>query len=463
MCLCFCFSTLSLSSFAVEFDPYTGLEFDFDTDMYYDPYTGLEMFYDEDNDVYYSPHKPFEFEPISTYRVSSPNFTDFDISKLPWLEMPSYVQEIIRAQRIPSGKVDIGEYQGEFKYPFVCVVRGGSYVAVYAGYNLCIGAYFASSTDRQNLTPNNYTLISVKKHTRLYANAVCYTAVYNASDFSIRDPWTSIEPVAHGDNFVRYKTLNFVDSNIDTYFYGSNGLYPDRVLESTYLVNNETYPQYVMVNNIQSGFASGTIIYAPDNWVGYIGSFTPPSAEALQQSTSKSILETLKQIPTNMANAIKGFFTSLGDRISGFFDSLATRINGIINILAEKIKGFFLPSEGYFDEYVADFQEYFKDRFGLLYELPDAVIGILQQFIEYFPNDSGYYIDFPDVVMPVFDNGEWSEVQIIDATSISFEFLEQGAFKTLYSMYRSVVWMIFIFALINLIIRKSERVFGGSG
>lgn len=146
--------------------------------------------------------------------------------------------------------------------------------------------------------------------------------------------------------------------------------------------------------------------------------------------TSKSIWETLKSIP---------------------------------DMIGEKLKGLFIPEEGFFDTYVAEFQSYFRDRFGLLYELPDAVIGILQQFIAYSPAESGYKITFPEVVMPVLDNGEWYDRTIIEETDITFEFLEQGAFKTLYSMYRSVVWMIFIFALINLIIRKSERVFGGSG
>jgi len=190
--------------------------------------------------------------------------------------------------------------------------------------------------------------------------------------------------------------------------------------------------------------------------------------------TLKSVLEYIKNLPTNIANSIKSFFTELGDRISGFFTTLSNNIKGFFTSLgdrisvffdnlANKIKSFFLPSEGFFDTYTEDFQNFFADRLGLLYELPEAVIGILQQFIDYSPAESGYSITFPEVVMPVLDNGEWYDKVIIDETDITFEFLEEGAFKTLYSMYRSVVWMIFIFALINLIIRKSERVFGGSG
>lgn len=190
--------------------------------------------------------------------------------------------------------------------------------------------------------------------------------------------------------------------------------------------------------------------------------------------TLKEMFEKLKSLPSDIANSIKQFFTDLGDRISGFFTDLKNkftelitglgdRISNFFDNLAEKIKSFFLPSEDFFYDYVFDYQYYFAQRFGLLYEIPQAIIDILQQFIDYSPAESGYSITFPEVVMPVLDNGEWYDRVIIEETDITFEFLEQGPFKTLYSMYRSVVWMIFIFALINLIIRKSEKVIGGSG
>lgn len=138
-------------------------------------------------------------------------------------------------------------------------------------------------------------------------------------------------------------------------------------------------------------------------------------------------------------------------------------IKSIPDMIGEKLKSLFIPSDNFFSTYVSEFQQYFSDRFGLIYEIPEAIIAILQQFISYSPAESGYSIHFPEVVMPVLDGGEWNDRVLIEESDITFDFLEQGAFKTLYTMYRSVVWMIFIFALINLIIRKSERVFGGGG
>lgn len=138
-------------------------------------------------------------------------------------------------------------------------------------------------------------------------------------------------------------------------------------------------------------------------------------------------------------------------------------IKSIPDMIGEKLKSLFIPSDNFFSTYVSEFQDYFNDRFGLIYEIPEAIIAILQQFISYSPAESGYSIHFPEVVMPVLDGGEWNDRVLIEESDITFDFLEQGSFKTLYTMYRSVVWMIFIFALINLIIRKSERVFGGGG
>ena len=449
MCLCFCFSTLSLNSSAVE----------------YNPFTDEEMIYNAAEGTYYSVYEPSEFEPFSFFRSVTPKNSGFKISDLPWLEMPTYVRDILSA--IPEGlsNVSESEYTGQYKLPFVSLVvmpapsgLGGILVDVIAGYNLCVGSYFQTSAQKTANTPYRVFLISLKLHNKIFENAVCYTATYHkassSSPFQISGEWAAVEPIAVGDNVVRYYDYQYTLTNRDYYFYGSSGMYTARTLQNTPINKNDSdnFPQYVTVNNPSSGFASGTVTYLPDVWGGYLGSFSPPSDSSIEASTQKGIWESIKALPSQIANSIKGFFTSLGDRISGFFDNLA-----------EKIKGFFLPEEGFFDTYVSDFQNYFKDRFGLLYELPDAVIGILQQFIDYSPAESDYSITFPEVVMPVLDNGEWYDKVIIEETDITFEFLEQGAFNTLYSLYRSVVWMIFIFALINLIIRKSERVFGGGG
>lgn len=183
----------------------------------------------------------------------------------------------------------------------------------------------------------------------------------------------------------------------------------------------------------------------------YVSLFNPPTIKEMEQETQKGIWASIKELPTKIADSIKGFFTSLGDRISGFFEKLV-----------EDIKGLFVPSEGFFDTYTEEYKDYFSERFGILYELPGAVVDIFQQLVYYHPSEEGYYIKFPEVVMPVLDEGEWSDVVLIEETDVRFDFLDEGPIATLYTMYRSALWLLFIFLLINLIIRKSEKVLGGS-
>lgn len=386
----------------------------------------------EGNGVYYSPHKPLEYEPFELLTLSEPNYPDFDLNSLPWYDMPSYVQEIITAEPQGLAAEDSGEYVaagGQYKIPFVCVLLSGEVVHIMVGYNLSVGSYFRTSAEKTAKTPYWTWIVSCPANANIYKNSVCYHAYYSMDDLSLTQEWKVVEPILVGENFVRYLNLWTDNPKYDYYFYGANALYQDRDLETRPITTGESYPQYVRVHSPGVGFQSGKITAYPDAWAGYIAPFTPPTPEQYQSHTSKGIWETLKSIP---------------------------------DMIGEKLKSLFIPADGFFDTYTTEFQEYFKDRFGLLYEIPDAVIGVLQQFVDYSPAEEGYSIHFPEVVMPVLDDGEWYDQTLIEERDITFEFLEQGAFKTLYSMYRSVIWMIFIFALINLIIRKSERVFGGS-
>lgn len=405
------------------------------------------MIYDAELNQYYTPYKILDSDPFSPFLLTSA-YHDFSPSELPWSEMPSYVQEIITAE--PIGLVNDTSYSGDYKIPFILVFTGGSSIHVVAGYNLAIGSYY-----REKGTFTSVFISTIRNNPRIWKNAMCYHAYYekdSQGSYYESTPWASVQPVAVGDNMSRYLQLSSSSPTPrDYYAYGANCIGAGKSSVGQPISGDAEYPKYFFRNDVRYGFSGDVFVYEPDEWNAYFESFVPPTPEQQQAATSKGILETLRQIPTNIADAIRSFFTGLGDRISGFFTNLA-----------DTIKGFFLPSEGFFDTYTEEFQEYFEDRFGLLYELPDSVIGILQQFISYSPAESGYSIDFPEVIMPVLDNGEWHDEVIIEETEITFDFLERGAFKTLYSMYRSVIWMIFIFALVNLIIRKGEKVFGGT-
>lgn len=90
-----------------------------------------------------------------------------------------------------------------------------------------------------------------------------------------------------------------------------------------------------------------TITLNGDTLEAEYGIFTYPTRANLNQQlqqeqteTSKSIWETLKSVleyiknlPSNIADSIKTFFSELGDRISGFFNSLGDRMSDFFTTL----------------------------------------------------------------------------------------------------------------------------------
>ena len=182
-----------------------------------------------------------------------------------------------------------------------------------------------------------------------------------------------------------------------------------------------------------------------------------PTAESQQSETQRGILGQLKALP----DKIKGFFTTLTSNIKAYFNSLGDRISGFFDNLFTKIKGLFIPSDGFFDTYFSDLKTFFAERFGFIYDLPAAVVTILNKLINYTPAESGYHIHFPEVSTPVISNGTLSWHKIIDEQDYYFDFLSNAPFSTLYSGYRAFVWLAYCFMLINLAKSKAANIFGG--
>lgn len=311
--------------------------------VYINPYTGEDMLYDEAEDCWYSPQNPLEWEPFAPFINSEPAYDDFDINKLPWLDMPQYVQEILYGSYV--GNVNDISYTGEVKLPFVIVIVHSSTIHVIAGWNLFIGSYYPDSEAVQNQTPTSVHISARKENAQIYQNSACYHAMYNPTTYKATSSWSMIEPVTVGDRYVKYHQLNFDTADKDYYCYGFNTFKPGAVTFSQSIYNDKDWYKVYAVNDCVSGFQSGKFVYQPNAWSHtYFGSFTPPTAEQQQAGTSKGIWDTLKDVltyiknlPSNIADSIKSFFTSLGDRISGFFDALKTSISG----LGDRISGFF--------------------------------------------------------------------------------------------------------------------------
>ncbi len=400
----------------------------------YDPYLGVYLLDGEDFPMMDVP---------SSFLAASPNFPDFNPNMIPWETAPDYIKDIL--YDTPFIATTDTFYVDPWKIPFVLVLTNGDIVRVIVGINMIFGSYFASSDDFNSHKPTgSYVFCHVLNSSGDINPGVEYACIYEARYYfgtmETAVDWHPLTAIATGNRISRFTgSLTGMDLGWDYYLYGGNNIGPGRSNVNISINTSQTsaFPAFSAVSDSVLGFAGDIsfIKFHEDYPYSYFASFVPATYEEKQLETEKGIL-----------SGIKGMWES---------------IKSLPETIGEKLKSLFVPSEGYFDTYISDFQNYFKDRFGLLYELLDAVIDILQQFISYSPAESGYSIHFPEVVMPVLDNGEWHDQTLIEERDITFEFLEQGAFKTLYTMYRSVVWMIFVFALINLIIRKSERVFGG--
>lgn len=412
LCVLFCFFSLSLSSSAAGDD----------TILYGMTHEQMLQYgYVYENGIYMLPSgiiPPEAYFP-STMVINDPKYPNFDPCKLPWIDAPNAVQDIITMGIEGAATTDVNAY----KMPFICIRVNSSGVTVYAGLNCFLG--YANSS-------GNLRVCFVKPgaSARIPNNSYCYMATFSHS-YKVKSDWRKCEYSFWGSSETVYtyssSTLIASSYNVDLYLYGGNayvGNFTSVTLDSTSANTGIIYP---LDNNL--GFTSGRYFSHPEEFTElYVSTFTPPTPEEYDRETQKGIFDTLKSIP---------------------------------DTIADKFKGLFIPAEGYFDTYIQEYQDYFSERFGLLYEIPDSIADIFQQLIEFNPAEEGYYIDFPEVVMPVLENGEWRDVVLIEDTKVTFDFLDEGPIATLYSMYRAALWLLFIFLLINLIIRKSDKVFGG--
>lgn len=402
---------------------------------------------------FYEDSDPFDFG-FSFLISTEKNYPDFDVYKdIPWSSFPGYIQDIIY---MPLDDLNAAVGDG-FVVPFVGVqvTTDGTVANVFVGTNVGLGFI--------NNGYLSYSIFSVPYVSDIALNSKLYRLRVDLVNGNIVD-WTEYKGEAYGNNGHLLRMLSWNTGNDsavdDWYLYGANGVqYPNKSTSSYYVYNSSNNNSWVGFYTYKDGFKSGRFLYNQNQGYPYtyFQYFEPPSRESLQEQlqreqneTSKSILERIKELPTNIANSIKGFFTSLGDRISGFFTKLV-----------EDIKGLFIPSDGFFDTYQQEFQTYFKDKFGILYEIPELIISLLQKFITFNPKDGNYSITFPEVKLPVQEDGEWREETLIAAQDFSFDFINEAPFSLLYDAYVAFIWLVYIMLLVNLIKNKANGVFKG--
>lgn len=392
------------------------------------------------------------------------------MTDIPWSTFPDYIKEIIYLDTD-----DLKNTEGSFTVPFVsAVVRSNTTCHLFIGVNVAWGWL---NNGKESLGIWSYT-----NEPSIAAKACLYRYVFNIST-GIGE-WTEYEPTAYGSNGKLKRMLPYYFSNdieFDIYGYGGNGIvYPtwyefeEGVFNagplSTFIVDYNTSGGTCSFLISDTGFMNGDFVAYQDlmfSWA-YFESFRPPSEDSLLQQEQnslleegnetskgiweslKAVIEQIKNLPNYIANAIYDFFVTLGDRIGGFFEKLV-----------EDIKGLFIPEEGFFDTYQQEFQTYFKERFGILYEIPELVIDLMTKILNFNPEEDEYVITFPEVVLPVLEDGVWRDEVLIESQDYSFNFINEAPYKILYDMYVAFIWLVYVLLLVNLIKNKANSVFKG--
>ena len=386
--------------------------------------------FDEDGNYYFpaGTYHPDELYAINPLLITEPYNSNFDMYQLPWESFPSAVQDIMYMNLDGYGFLETDVTQ--FIIPFVVMIVSQTAVEIYAGTNLCLGM----RDDYGRLC-----ICSLPSYPGPYANAKCFYAKYRLSNYSVVTDWKLLSPYAWGDSgkVNYYMRFPLTEDEYDVYIYGGNGaINRDNTSSSLNLTgdgSSETDTRVRFYCNIRQGYQSGDYFPGQANYAMCWQYFYPPTIEELEAKTDKSILQTLKELPSNIAE----FFS-------------------------EKLKALFIPSDDYFDNLSAEFQEYFEERFGVLYEVPDYIISVLETFIEFTPAEDEYKINFPGIKLPLPDvGGNFVEHTIIEEQEFDFgEILQITAIKVLYTGYRSFIWLLFLFMLFNLIMRKYNQMVG---
>lgn len=453
LCFLFLFSfSLSLSSSAANIDIESNeVVFDNADDYFFNIYTDFDP-----NKTYILTDEGVNLDEyeygISTIANSDPlySFNSGVLNQIDLDSIPSDIYNIIHSDnrliiiRATASKYRIFVLRNGFVYRYIYASSGDKYLSYFG-----LGTYDYSSTG------DSFCID--------YANkSCCYTAVYNY-DGSISTPWSeysksTIPLMNEKQSFIRrYLSVTSTTSSYDFYSIGDSNPYRG-TNEFDFLTaasNDGTY-NLTAAGSLSSSAVDG--MYLSKDEIVF------PSYDSQELNTSKSIFskigdifDKLTDIPGLVFDKFKSILNGLTSKISDIFSKLAE----IPSLIIDGIKSLFIPSEGFFDAFFQELDEYFTPKLGMVVEIPAFIIDILKKFIAFSPVEE-YAISIPEIEsFYINENGDQVYYTIIESQTYKFDFLNEGAFGTLYEFYRGFVWCMFIFSLLNLLWRKSNKILGG--
>lgn len=179
-----------------------------------------------------------------------------------------------------------------------------------------------------------------------------------------------------------------------------------------------------------------------------------------EQSTDKIVEEQQKTQEALKENTEtnKNIFQRIGELLS-YINPLSENFFAykLIDLLLNALKSLFIPSDNFFNNWLADLNEYFGDRFGILYYPFEVVIDFLTRFVNACDtmSSSSAVINVPEM--------KFMGVTLISAFSYDFNsLLVNDTLKTIHDIYLVVMDVMFSLMLVNLAKNTFVEIFGGS-
>lgn len=179
--------------------------------------------------------------------------------------------------------------------------------------------------------------------------------------------------VYSGDTLLQSGNSRYADLDFDT----PNGVYM-LTIEWYFGVKSQRLPNTFAGNTCYPSFRMSTTVYAG----------TSNSSEANQQEIIAGINET---------NSILGGITSTISNILNTISQLPTKI-------ADAIKGLFVPSQEDLTAIKVKYDQLLADRLGFVYQAGDMVTDFFTDFSSALQSDAEYEFVFPGIAFPM--NGE---------------------------------------------------------